>query len=73
MIDYYWAKAEEALAKADAHPLLGNFFLSVALAYRLLACSEARFRSSRPNAPAHDLARRTSSAAPGVVPRGATV
>lgn len=47
-VDYYWIKAEEALAKADAHKLLGNYYVAVALAYRLLAFSEAKFRNSGP-------------------------
>jgi hypothetical protein len=45
--DYYWAKAEEALEKADRHSVLGNYFISIALAYRLLAFSETRYRNSR--------------------------
>ncbi len=45
--DYYWAKAKEALEKADSHSVLGNYFVSIALAYRLLAFSETKYRNSR--------------------------
>jgi hypothetical protein len=44
-IDYYWMKAGEALTQADARPGLANFFLSIALAYRLLADGEVGFRA----------------------------
>jgi hypothetical protein len=44
-IDFYWMKAGEALTRADAQPGLANFFLSTALAYRILADGEAGFRA----------------------------
>lgn len=50
--EYYWTKASEALAKADATEL--NYFLSIAIAYRALALGEDRFRRALPyNPPRH--------------------
>jgi len=70
--DYYWTKAEEALQRADAQTLLNNYFVSVAVAYSLLARSEARFRSRRPRALSREGARIPEPAAPDVVLDGAT-
>jgi hypothetical protein len=53
-VDYYWAKAEEALDKADNQKLLSSYFVAVALAYRMLAYGEVKFRNSWPVVPSHD-------------------
>jgi hypothetical protein len=59
-LEYYWAKADEALAKADTQKLLSGYFIAVALAYRTLAFGEVKFRSCWPGDRLHTGARRSS-------------
>jgi hypothetical protein len=45
MVEYDWERAADALKRADAQPVFANFFVAIALAYRLLADGETNFRA----------------------------
>jgi len=56
-VDYYWAKANEALNKADAQAPLSGCFVSIALVYRALADGEVHFQKRFPKIPPRTLMR----------------
>lgn len=59
-VDYYWAKAQEALNKADTQAPLSSCFVSIALVYQALADGEVHFQKRFPKIPPRTLVRDAS-------------
>jgi hypothetical protein len=50
-VDYYWMKAEEAIGKIGTDRCLEKFYVSVGIAYKILAEGEGNYASRLPGRP----------------------